>query len=216
MLEGVIHVDDSSRVVLRGAVVDPGPGAIVSSCDWHAARSSACGVDAAFFDWGTSAGPFDSNSVDRACGSVMVTPWTFDGVDHASSMPPWSISNCDRSIADPRQDITFASENYSSALSVQQSLCAQGPEFASACAIVTTRQACLSGALQIAQAGSSFPISSDVAGIAEFAAGQAAESVAQTAQRSVADNAQTFSSILSLHGALKSLLAVRDAYADCS
>ena len=101
MLEGVIHVDDSSRVVLRGAVVDPGPGAIVSSCDWHAARSSACRVDAAFFDWGTSAGPFDSNSVDRACGSVMVAPWTFDGAEHESSMPPWSISNCDRSIADP-------------------------------------------------------------------------------------------------------------------
>jgi hypothetical protein len=113
----------------------------VAACDWGA----GCSVDAAYVNWGTSAGPFPSGQPSLACGAVTVTPWI--GADSSVTSNLWAVGNCDGTNS-PSTALATAQDNFNTAIAGLQIDCSGDME--SACQQIQTDQACYSSLEQVA------------------------------------------------------------------
>ncbi|MGB7982084.1 MAG: fibronectin type III domain-containing protein [Candidatus Nanopelagicales bacterium] len=143
---------DSSKVTLRGSFLRVESRAI-ESCNW---ASDDCGVDASYVDWGEADGPYHQvGDAPYVCGKVTVQPWV--GRPTADTASIFGIPNCDGS-ATPEFGLARAQVGYYDALSGYQGLCAISQD---ACDQVDRMQRCYAEALNLAKAGSTFPILED-------------------------------------------------------
>lgn len=147
---GVI-AGDGVQATVRGTVRNLS-GRAIRACNWG---SEACGVDAAYIDWGDSDGPFPATGDALVCGAVTLEPWVNMPSDRTSDM--YSSPNCDGT-STPDTQLADAQSAFSETLSLYQSLCALSQD---ACDQVERMQHCYSAALGLARAGSGFPIPVD-------------------------------------------------------
>jgi len=130
---------NTGALSLRGAL--NGDGYDITACNW----GNGCTVDAAYVDWGTSAGPFPSGKPPLACGAVTVTPWTDAGPDVSSNL--WAVQNCNGS-STPSEGLTAAQNSFNETIAGEQVDCSGGMQ--SACQEMQTYEACYANLEQIA------------------------------------------------------------------
>jgi hypothetical protein len=210
----IVTTDSSSSAELRGSARDlTGTGPFVSSCRWG---TGACLVDASYFDWGSTEGPYPAGGSVMACGSVIASPWSFHGTVAGRSI--WSIGNCDGSPYSPASSINESQASYQAALSARQALCAQGPAYADACEIVKTNQQCFKGASDIVQSQSLFPLAPNLSSpeaVGDFVAEQGSDYLKTSTNSSVSTAAGAASHALKVKQVIGTFSALSSAYDRC-
>ncbi|WP_207771374.1 hypothetical protein, partial [Arthrobacter sp. Bz4] len=209
----VLSTDPTSSAQLRGSARNiQGQPPFVYACNWN---TGPCLVDADHFDWGSPEGPHPSDGVGLACGSVLASPWTFNGQITGSSM--WTIGNCDGSPFSPASDLDDARGSYSQATASAQSICDQGPGFEDACNIVKTNKACLKSALDIAATQSIFPMpdQNQVAGYGQSAVDAGSEVLRSSSSPKVSTIANRVNRITQVTKVIGTFSALRSAYSGC-
>ncbi len=122
-----LEVSGTSKVAFRGSFSDV-TGKDITACAWTTATSGdICQVDAAYTDWGSSAGPFNEDSSDDlVCGDVTVSPWVHSDTDYTDS-DTYSVPNCDSS-ATPDSQLATAAGDFESAYDAEETACGDGSE----------------------------------------------------------------------------------------
>ena len=118
----------------------------VVACSWNA--GTACGVDAAYTDWGSAGGP--GNLV---CGQVETIPYKYNGITYNGASA--FVGNCDDSQT-PEQNLDQGITRFSDRVSSRQIDCSGG--FQDACDAIHNAFACLSGAVNLAGSTSPIPL----------------------------------------------------------
>ncbi|SDI91049.1 IPT/TIG domain-containing protein [Frankineae bacterium MT45] len=198
----VLQVAGSSSVALRGTVHNFQTG--IAACDWQ----GSCSVDATYVDWGT-AGPFGAGGQTNVCGSVQVAPWTGEAAGSSPSDP--FIGNCDGSET-PDSQLSDAEQAYGQHLSELEELCELSQD---ACQAVQTYQSCVSAAMGLASAGSTFPIVQSPGDLALPAAQSAGQLLENSARQIVSDIGYVLDYGAQVIGVVQIFGALINAYETC-
>jgi hypothetical protein len=157
-LDTGISLADRAKVIYRGSFSNIS-GKAITACNWDAV-DSGCTVDAAYVNWGSADGPLASNPSDvMACGAVTFSPWKYGTSTYTMTDNPdvYSVPNCDNSDT-PSDQLASAISGFQSAVGQKENLCSLGDT--DACNAVDTAYACLSGAMDVAQSTSPWPLPS--------------------------------------------------------
>lgn len=144
----------SGSVVYRGSILNVTSKGIYS-CNWM----FSCNVDAAYADWGSADGPLPASG-SLVCGNVTINPWTHGGSEY-SNHNIFAIPQCD-STATPSDALNARISRYQAVISNYQAECDANMQ--DACNAITTTEACIQGAWDVAQnnAPFSFPTGSPI------------------------------------------------------
>uniref|UniRef100_UPI0005BAE540 hypothetical protein n=1 Tax=Arthrobacter sp. UNC362MFTsu5.1 TaxID=1449044 RepID=UPI0005BAE540 len=210
---GILSSDPTSNAQLRGSSRSlTGKAPFVTACAWG---TSPCVVDASYFDWGSAEGPNPTGQPGMACGSVIASPWEFAGQVVGTSI--WAVGNCDGSAYSPDTKIQASKDSYDAAVAASRALCAQGPEYADACQLVTSRESCLAGAKEIVASQSIFPLPDEnqILGYGEAVAGAGSDVLQLSANRKVATAAERASLVLKVVQVADTFAALKSAHDGC-
>jgi len=139
-----LAITADAAVVVRGSILNSTHA--IRACNW----TTSCGVDATHVDWGSADGPFGGPE-ELVCGAVSVSPW----IGQAEPLGLlYRVPNCDQS-STPDVVLQTAADGYYANLSSWQTICGYD---SAACEHVERIRACYSAALELAKAGSTFPI----------------------------------------------------------
>jgi hypothetical protein len=210
---GILSSDSTSSAQLRGSARDmTGSAPYVTTCNWG---SGPCAVDADYFDWGAPAGPRPAGGASLACGSVLASPWAYNGLTTGSSI--WSIGNCDGSPYSPASDIDDSRGSYDQSIAASQGICNQGPEFQDACNIMTTNKQCLTSAMDIAATATWVPMpdQNQALGYGQAVVDSGSEVLAQSKNRQVSTPAKAVSRAMKVLEVVGILNTVRSAFSGC-
>lgn len=135
----------NGKLIYRGSITNVSKG--IYACNWQ----FSCNVDAAYVDWGSSAGPFTSPAT-LVCGSVTVNPWSYGGSTY-SNHNLFAIPACD-STASPADDLGTRVTNYMDKIASINLDCSGGNN--DACDVASNYIACITAAWGVAAGSSAF------------------------------------------------------------
>ncbi len=150
-----LDVSGDAQVIYRGSFRNIRYQAI-QSCNWS--DQASCTVDAAYTDWGSINGPLSSNpNKNMACGAVSISPWKYGTSTYTITDNPdvYDVGNCGNSDT-PSTQLSSAVSGFQAAINQEQIDCGNG--FQDACDAIKTAYACLSGAMNVAQSTTPWPL----------------------------------------------------------
>ncbi|HEX6666339.1 MAG TPA: hypothetical protein VF081_07080, partial [Solirubrobacterales bacterium] len=205
-----ISADSSSQVAYRGSLTGLTGERWVRACNWS--PEADCGVDASYVNWGP-AGPMPSGGPSRVCGQVLVDPW----VGMAGPNDVFRVPNCDGSVYRPNEQLGAASSYANQRLAEVYATC--DPDnliTADACKVYETFHQCYGSFLELAKAGSTFPIPDSPDSVATGLAGSLSDGLASSQDPFVASDGQLFKKLLGLVQVVNIATALVDAYYQCA
>jgi hypothetical protein len=146
-MERGVTATDGVLATVRGKSRDV-TDKVVFACNW----ASDCAIDATYFDWGTDSGPFPVGRSALVCGAVSVDPWV--GMDVGREANVFAVPNCDGS-ANPGVSVSEAQQQFNDRRTYWADLCSLSQD---ACDQLDRMQRCYAAAIDLAKAGSTFPI----------------------------------------------------------
>ena len=205
-----IDSDASSHVAYRGTIGGISGERWVKACNWS--PKSDCGVDASYVDWGP-AGPVPEGQPSRVCGQVLVDPW----VGMAEQNDVFRAPNCDGSVYRPSEQLGAASSHANQRLAQVYATCdPNDPILADACKVYERFQACYGAAIQLAKAGSTFPIPDTPQDVASGLASNLSDGLASSPDPFVASDGQLFQKLGGLLQVIGIASALVNAYYECA
>jgi hypothetical protein len=164
----------------------------VRACSWS--PGADCEVDASFVNWGPS-GPMPASEPARVCGRVLADPW----VGMTGENDVFRAPNCDGSVYRPDQRLGEASAYASQRLAQVFATCDPNePITAAACKVYETFSQCYGTFIELAKAGSTFPIPDSPDDVANGLAGSLSNGLASSQDPFVAADGQLFKKLLGL------------------
>lgn len=189
-------------------------GRHISACNWGS--PTGCAVDAAYTDWGSSEGPFNSNpDYNKVCGAVSVGPWKH-GSSTYNATDIYNVKNCDGSTL-PSEQLDSSISAFNTAVGYKQIECSNG--FQDACIAMQTAYACLSGAVNVAASTTPFPLpnANTATQVNAFSAGVRNSAVTYlNSQASPTSGMQGLSFLNSIVGVAGTMLTISEAYQSCA
>ncbi len=205
-----IEADSNSHVAYRGTITGLSGERWVRACNWS--PSADCGVDASYVNCGPS-GPVPTGEPSRVCGQVLVDPW----VGMTGGNDVFRSPNCDGSVYRPSQQLSEASAYANQRLAQVFATCDPNePITADACKVYETFHQCYATFIELAKAGSTFPIPDSPDDVANSLAGTLSDALASSADPFVALTGQLFQKLLGLVKVVNITTALVDAYYNCA
>jgi hypothetical protein len=205
-----IDSDSGSRVAYRGSITSLTDDRWVKACNWS--KDSDCGVDASYVDWG-GAGPVPAGGASRVCGQVLVDPWVGMNGDNDVFRSP----NCDGSVYRPDQQLGTASSYANQRLAEVYATCdPDDPVTRDACEVYERFQQCYGAAIDLAKAGSTFPIPETPDDVASGLAGVLSDALASSPDPFVALDGQLFQRLTGLLQVVNIASSLINAYYTCA